>query len=536
MTLTQRAAFSAVVVFVLCTPGLAAPPTLDYFFPAGAQRGKTIDVTASGKFERWPVNSWSDHQGIVIKPGKENGKLVITIADDVDPGVHWIRLHDRDGASIARPFLVGNLAETIEREPNNEPAKPHDLDTPTVTINGRLESVGDVDVFSVQMKKGETLVASVEAFETLRSPMDAVLQVLSAEGFVLEQNHDYHDLDPQIVFQAPHEDRFLVRVFAFPSVANSAIRLAGGANFVYRLTLTTAGFVDYPFPLAVERTNPGVVELVGWNIPAELRTLPVPTSTDGDEAKLFHAQLANPVFVRLEPHPTALRTHATRDKPQPLVLPVTISSRLEKPGAVDVYQFAGKKGQKLTFRIDARTLGFTLDPILEVSDAGGKVLNQSRAKVLKSDPSLDFSIPQDGAYLLSVRDLHGGGGIRYAYRLSAGVAVADFTLKVAADRFALAAKPLEIVVTVDRQPGFKDEIEMQVHGLPKSVTAPAVVFAAGAKTATLRLTATDKEAFSGPIRILGRAMQNAELVRRAQATIAELSRRTTDLWLTVMPP
>ena len=44
-----------------------------------------------------------------------------------------------------------------------------------------------------------------------------------------------------------------------------------------------------------------------------------------------------------------------------------------------------------------------------------------------------------------MRDLAGGGGMRYVYLLHVGPASADFDLKVAADAFTLtAAKPLEI--------------------------------------------------------------------------------------------
>ena len=44
------------------------------------------------------------------------------------------------------------------------------------------------------------------------------MQVLSSDGFVLEQNHDYHGLDPQVVFTVPRDGTYIVRVFAFPSV------------------------------------------------------------------------------------------------------------------------------------------------------------------------------------------------------------------------------------------------------------------------------------------------------------------------------
>src|ERR1700738_4170168 len=48
----------------LASPAPAAPPTLIYLYPAGAQRGTTVDVTAGGTFERWPVHCWTDGKGL----------------------------------------------------------------------------------------------------------------------------------------------------------------------------------------------------------------------------------------------------------------------------------------------------------------------------------------------------------------------------------------------------------------------------------------------------------------------------------------
>src|SRR5205807_4906923 len=110
------------------------------------------------------------------------------------------------------------------REPNDDPRQAQVLAGSQVTVNGQLGKPGDVDVFALALRKGQTLVASLEANRTLKSPMDAVLQVLSADGFVLEQNNDYHGLDPQIAFAVPRDGRYLVRTFAFPAVPDASVK------------------------------------------------------------------------------------------------------------------------------------------------------------------------------------------------------------------------------------------------------------------------------------------------------------------------
>jgi hypothetical protein len=507
------------ILLALAASASSAPPKVDYFFPAGAQRGTTVEVTVGGDFERWPVQIWCDHQSVHVEPAKASGKLAITVAANAEPGICWIRLYDEQGASIARPFLVGMLPEVEEKEPNDDPKKPQVLGKPEVVVNGRLAKPGDVDTFAVTLKKGQTRVASLEAHQTLRSPMDGVLQILSSAGFVLEQNDDYHGFDPQIAFAVPKDGDYLVRIFAFPAAADASIQFAGKENFVYRLTLTTGPYVEYVYPLAVARSAPGSVELVGWNIPDDLRNFPVP-SRNAKQITLFHPRIANPFFVRLEENPVALKTKT----PQAITMPVTVSGRLDRAGEFDAYQFDGKKGQKLSFRVESRILGFPLDPVLRLTDAVGKTLAQAKATTIGTDPPLDYTATQDGPHRLEVRDLHGHGGMRYVYRMRAGPVAPDIELRLTDDRFTLTpGKALEVPVSINRVGGFTQEIVITVEGLPKDV----IVKATGKGIALQGSTA-----FAGPIRIVATAKDGT--TRFGTAPVGELARTTEQLWLTVL--
>lgn len=516
------------LVLVASGVATAAPPTLTYLYPAGAQRGTTVEVTAAGTFERWPVRVWIDAKGVEVQPGRDKGKLTVRVATDATPGTYWLRLHDDEGATALRPFIVGTLPEVMEQEPNDDFKKPQTVDANGVTVNGRLEKPGDVDCFALPLRQGQTLVASLLANRTLGSPMDATLQVVSADGFVLEQNDDYHGLDPQLAFTAPKDGTYVVRTFAFPSVPDASIRFAGAETFVYRLTLTTRGFADHAFPLAVSRAEPGQVELVGWNIPEAARKV------NADQSPVFHADVANPVDVRREPHPCIVSVKPNdRQHPQAIVLPVTISGRLEGANERHVYQFDGKKGQKLQFQAEAQALGFLLSPVLRLIDAAGKTLAQAEPAAPGRDPALSFAVPADGRYQIELRDLHAHGGPRHVYRLRAVLAEPDFALTLAADSFVLVpGKPLDIPVTVERRNGFAPEIELVAEGLPDGVTAATVPGATGAKAMTLRLTGGTAVA-SVPLRIVGRAKGMEDPTRPALATLAGLNASTENLWLTV---
>src|SRR5262245_17777849 len=266
-------AFFVVAGAVVCSSASslqAAPPPLTYLFPAGAQRGHSAEITAAGSFSTWPVKGWVSGKGVAVTASKDKGKLSLVVEADAEPGVRWLRLFNDEGASPPRPFVIGTLPEITESEPNDDYHKPQTLAGSTFVVNGRLAQNGDVDHFAVPLKKGQTLVASVAANQALGSPMDGVIQLLSPDGVVVAENNDTLDLDPQVAFTAPRDGTYVARVFAFPAMPDSSIRFAGGETFIYRLTLTTGGFADHAFPLALTARRPGTVHFAGWNIPPEL--------------------------------------------------------------------------------------------------------------------------------------------------------------------------------------------------------------------------------------------------------------------------
>src|SRR5262249_10583750 len=130
---------------LLGSSALAAPPELKHLFPPGGGRGQVVEVTASGSFERWPLEVWADEPGVVFELGSEKGKLTARIAPDALPGVRLVRFYDESGASAPRPFVVGTLPEAVESEPNDEPGKAQDVKALPVVVNGRLGKRGDVD-------------------------------------------------------------------------------------------------------------------------------------------------------------------------------------------------------------------------------------------------------------------------------------------------------------------------------------------------------------------------------------------------------
>jgi hypothetical protein len=528
----MKATIFTIVLFLFSSLTLAPilradPPTLTTLYPAGAQTGSTADITAAGTFKTWPVQTWTSDPSVKFDAAKKPGQFKVTVSAQAKPGICWLRLYNQDGASSLRPFLIGTLKEITEKEPNEDLAQSTSLPLHPVIVNGKLQQRGDVDVFSLDLRKGQTLVAAMEANRMIKSPMDGVLQIVSADGFVLAQNDDWHGLDPQLVFAVPDDGRYYVRTFAFPEVPDSSINFAGADTFIYRLTLTTEGFADHAFPLATPRSAPGTVEVVGWNIPPEAKKVAIKA---GDEI-LFVPSLANSVPFRLEPHSTIVEQGDVK-KPQPVQLPVTISGCISTPRETDVYEFPLKKGQKLQAALEAPSLGSPLDAVLVLTDTQGKTMTEAKAKDIDKDIDLNFTVPADGSYRIQVKDLHNRGGDRFFYLLRLTPPMPDFALKVAKDQLAAPPdKPLEIPITIERSNGFAAAIEITAIDLPDGMSAAPVIAQPGSKSVNLILTGTGKP-LSGGFRIVGKVKDQPDSTRTAQATVPQFG-ATPHLWVTL---
>lgn len=448
--------YCAVLLLLLlaCNSLTAAPPKVNYFLPPGAQRGQTVIVTGSGEFSTWPVQVWADQPGVAAVAEAEKGKFKVTVAADATPGVVWLRAYNEEGAAQQRPFVVGTVPEVEEVEPNDSPAKAQVVAGPIV-VNGRLSNV---DAFAVRLKQGQTLVASLLGHQVLGSPMDAVLQVCEIvlrrgkpEAFVLEQNHDAVGLDPQLAFVAPRDGNYVVRIFAYPSEPGASIGYAGGDNFLYRLTLTTGGFINHALPLAIQRGQPRDVRLFGWNLPQD----GVPFAATQSDATMhsprmaFNGEHASVAALTIVDLASIVATPTTFPAAQEITLPVAISGSITREKQVDRFKFAAKKDVKLRIATASRKLGFPLLTKLKVFDEAGKQLAAVESANAQMDAELIFTPPADGNYVVSVADLFDRVGLRFVYLLTIAEPQPEFGLQLAADNFVLkAGTPLEIPVTI----------------------------------------------------------------------------------------
>lgn len=531
----MRPAFAMTILFST-TVCVASPPDVKSLFPMGAGLGTTTEITASGKLNPPDAGVWCSDASLKFEIPEKGDTFKVVVPEDSAPGLHWVRFFNPEGATSLLPFVVGSsLPETSEAEPNNEIDKAQKFAGPVV-VNGRLGAAGDVDLFAISVRKGQSLVAAVDSNWRLAAPVDMVMQVLRPDGSVVAQNDDDHGFDPLIALPVSEDGIWFVRVFGFPAQPNSSIRFAGGADYRYRLTMTTGPYANHAIPSVVsEAEETATVRLAGWNLTEELRK-PIPAIGLSGESfgrpdiasTVPVVRLDCPVVVEVEP--------CDRNQPAAIAPGSVACGVIDKAQDEDAFQFSAKKGERLNFRVESRSLGFPLDAVLTVIDASDTVLVETDdASRNVFDPVLKFTARADGTYRVCIRDLFENGSWRFAYRLHCETPSPSVTLTVKSDVFLVEqGEALEIPVTVTRNEKFAEAVSISVDGLPEGVNAETVKSEAkGDSAKAVKLTLSAAAPFNGPIRIVGSYGEKVQVV--ASAPLATFKTATESLWLTVVP-
>jgi hypothetical protein len=209
-------------------------PYLDYVFPAGGQRGTKVPVTYAGRL--LPGGKPSDltlrGRELELLAGEIDLTGAAAPATGPPPGASYGRAAEAlverllvhvpgpGGGSNPRPFMVGDLPEVLEQEPNDRPEDAERVRWP-VLVNGQAGKPGDLDYFEFEAQMGQTVLFQVFA-QRLGSPMDAALIVYNDQGEAQAQNDD---LDPGVPTDS----------FFSPTTADAALTWAAPADGRYRV-------------------------------------------------------------------------------------------------------------------------------------------------------------------------------------------------------------------------------------------------------------------------------------------------------------
>ncbi len=186
-------------------------PYVTGLFPLGGRAGHPCTIEIKG----WnlPVTS------LQMEPAPLRGATILPVV-----------VEQNNIFSNRVGFMVDNLREVDEQEPNDSPDTAQEVGAPVV-INGRIDHPGDVDFYKFEGLG--TVVAEVYA-RRLYSPLDSVISLTDRQGKVLAYNDDYEDLGwPLITHHA--DSRLLTTTKGAHYISITDAQGRGGPDYAYRL-------------------------------------------------------------------------------------------------------------------------------------------------------------------------------------------------------------------------------------------------------------------------------------------------------------
>jgi hypothetical protein len=456
----------------------------------------------------------------------ETATLQVTLAADANPGARELRLGTPAGLSNPLSFCIGQLPEV--REPIASPDRtrtPLELDLPAV-INGQVLP-GETDRFRFRARRGQNLVVAAQARGLIPYLADAVpgwfqatlaLHDPTGEEVAYDDDYRFHP-DPVLHVNIPADGEYVLEI-------KDAI-YRGREDFVYRISAGELPFLTGVFPLGAPAGASGVVQLRGWNLPADTLTL------EGRGPGLYPLCVAQG-DLRSNPLPFAVDSlpHCLEQEPnnqiaaaQRVALPRIVNGRIESANDWDVFRFEGRAGDRIVAEVQARRLESPLDSVLKLTDITGQQLAFSDDLEDKgaglnthhSDSRLTATLPAAGTYYVHLGDIQRRGGAEYAYRLRLGPPQPDFQLRVVPSSVNLRAGASQaLTVYALRQDGFAGEIALSLKDPPPGFKLSGARVPAGQDRVRLTLSAPPASD-AGPftLHLEGRASVNDRPVVRA---------------------
>ncbi|WP_020474327.1 hypothetical protein [Zavarzinella formosa] len=567
-------------------PGLPLP-RLEVVSPPGAKAGTTVaEVTFTGTDLEETESLIFGHPGITgtviippdpkadpkvdpktpkmpAPPRRKGGgtptavKFSVSVAANVPVGHYDVRAVNKYGVSNPRTFVVGDLPEVAEKEPNNDVPEAMKIELNT-TVNGTFGAPADVDLFIITAKKGQRIVLACMA-AVLDSKARPLVEVYDQTNRKLATQNGP---DAVTDFIAPADGEYFVRVAEFTYTA-------GSPQHFYRLTVTTNPWIDAVFPPMVEPGKPTPVTLYGRNLPGGQpdpgtlingrpvdklvvtvnapntpdkltflgRIDPRVAGADGFEYRLTTPTgSSNPVLIAFAQDKVVIEKEPN-DKPEQAMdvpAPCEIAGRVDKRSDRDYYAINAKKGETYLVDLWSDRLGVDTDFLFTVrgpkattdmmeKDDTVETLSTTQFYTRSSDPEpYKFTATEDGKYLVQVASRESSFlfGPHVSYRLRITPEKPDFRLvvmpssKSQPDVTVLRADGAQYLdVFVFRQDGFTGPVTLTAEGLPAGVTAPPQVVGNGQKAGTLVLLAAPTAAtFNGTFVVKGTAAINGKQV------------------------
>lgn len=441
MKIHARNTHALLFLAMLMAPAVIAPdlfpgrvfadqPSVSALTPTGFQSGTEVEVVFSGARLGDASELLLYDKGVEVlelaADGNNKVKAKLKVDAACQPGLHAFRVATETGISNLRYFGVSPLPQVDEKEPNSDFNEPQPI-AMNCTVNGLIQTE-DVDYYAVDLKAGERLVVELEGLRLGTEFFDPFVAILDGNRFELARSDDAPLLqqDCLCAFKAEEDGRYIIEVreSAFGGNARCHYRLHVG-NFPRPVAITPSGGQPN------QKIDATIVDISGetWQetieLPSEPGVFEYVASRDGKLAPSSNK-------LRVSEHTNVLESEPNEDYKAIAAVdgPAAFNGVLDRPGDRDWFKITGKKNQTFQFKVFARNvLRSPLDSVLSIhkADGGQLAANDDSGG---PDSLQSFKFPEDGEYLVSIRDQLGEGSPSYAYRIEAGPAARSLSLTI----------------------------------------------------------------------------------------------------------
>jgi len=392
-------------------------PVIFFIFPAGGQRGKTVEATVGGQQLKGASGVYISGKGVTArlvpeekpdpaakpqpgppkKPPKpwissnirpsEAVRVSIAIAPDAEWGEHDLRLVTPGGISLRGRFLVDELPEVTAFQPNSERGDAQHVESLPAVVNGQLFTTAtyqggpDRGYWRFNAKAGQTLVCDCQGrallpytYWAVPGWLDACLTLYDAGGRRLQFVDDFRfKPDPVLFHKVEKDGEYLLEV--------RDVIYRGSQDFIYRARIGALPYVTHVFPLGGRRNSTAKIELHGVNLPSASMDLALPADSPPIRyVSVNHdGMTSNAVPFAVDDLPEVFESEPNDSiaKANRVTVPVVINGRIQQSGDEDFFVFKAEAGQKLVLEVQARRLDSPLDSVLTLFDAEGKKLDEN---------------------------------------------------------------------------------------------------------------------------------------------------------------
>lgn len=492
--------FAGLSTVVFGESALAAP-YIEEVDPPVLRRGAVTRVTFRGEDLHQATGIWLSSPtgratGFVELnlPEKNETTVEITVPSDAPLGMHGLRLATRSGLSNVHIVLIDELPLTRapRKQQDEESSSAFDVDLPCcVTAPCRPATV---DRYRIQVAAGQTV-----AFEVIGSRFgknyDPLITIRDGAGRILAQR----DNDPGLFYDCrfahtfKSSGRFVVEV--------RDARYEGDTSWNYVLRMGNFPAANVVVPSAATPGTESRVALpefgetgLALNVPARPR-MPV----FYQEVRRAPDELATWVPLHATSLPHAFESEPNDDADETATIatiPATLNGVLDSPTDRDCFAFSMTRGHTVNITAETREIGSPADlELILFGPDGREVRRLDDASYVHNKVAVSieartiFAAGQDGFHTLMVRDLTGGGGPAFAYRIDISETVPSMKLTADVSRLTVPQKswqPVPIKVVRDRLAG---PIELKLIGAPVGVTIEPSTIAADQTEVVCRILA-----------------------------------------------